>query len=270
MKKLFGEIKSFFRKIKSGVEKVFSKPAEFLRQGRIGGMVMCVLLPTLFLLQLVGDWSDTVIPLPLIKLLIPGVLFLAAEVFGLAVKLIFGCKNRSRCYFLLAWLAVAFCSFFAAQLNGVPAGLLISFLLALSFDLLGRCVVGFFKTRRFKQVFGYVTLTAAAAVIVLFAVVLRLDTFGQSRIEAYLAVEEQNDFQEVAGFAQYLENGAYKVSALDYGQGDSADIVTESVDISDLAKREGLGGNCQPQHRDRIPCRRPFLRQPFLPDGGYA
>lgn len=270
MKKLFGKIKSFFRKIKSGVEKVLSKPTEFLRQGRIGGMVMCVLLPTLFLLQLVGDWSDTVIPLPLIKLLIPGVLFLAAEVFGLAVKLIFGCKNRSRCYFLLAWLAVAFCSFFAAQLNGVPAGLLISFLLALSFDLLGRCVVGFFKTRRFKQVFGYVTLTAAAAVIVLFAVVLRLDTFGQSRIEAYLAVEEQNDFQEVAGFAQYLENGAYKVSVLDYGQDDSFDIVTESVDISDLAKREGLGGNCQPQHRDRIPCRRPFLRQPFLPDGGYA
>ena len=250
MKKLFGKIKSFICKIKGAIQKVTEKPADFLRKGRIGGMVMCVLLPTLLLYDFLTTLGEFLVPLPVSILLIPCAVFLAAELFALVIKWIFGSRNRPRCYFLLSWVIIAFGFLMASQFSNAMASFVLSFLVALSADLLGRSVFGFIKTRRFKQVFGYVVLPVCTAVLVLFVVFLGLDNFGQNRIEQYLAIEDQSGFEEKPGFAQYLENGTHKVSVLDYGQDDSFAIVTESVDISDIAQREGLGGKIKDRYFD--------------------
>lgn len=242
MKKIFSKIAAFANKIMCRIKKAIKEPAEFLETGKTGGMLMCALLTTQFLYGCIFNMLNCIVPGPIVILILFFIVILLAELATFLFKLIFGGGKRSRSYFLFAWLVLAAAFLIGTQLYHITSGVILSFFVVLSVDLFGRCVFGFIKTRRFRQIFGYVALVFSAAGIVLFAVFFHSDHYGEDRIEKYLAMNVNDNVEEIPGFPQYLENGAYEVSVLDYGQDDSFDIVTECVDISKIAEREGAVG----------------------------
>ena len=189
MKKVLGKITSFTNKVIWRMEKVTKEPAEFLGDGKTGGMVMCTLLTTLFLYGCIFRPVSCLIPAPIIGIILFVMLVLLTELTAILFKLIFGGGNRSRFYFSAAWLGLAVAFLIGTQLHNIPSGIIISFLVALSVDIFGRCVFGFIKTRKFKQVFGYIALVTSTMLIILFALFFCLDSFGDNRIEKYLAIE---------------------------------------------------------------------------------
>ena len=267
MKKVLGKITSFTNKVIWRMEKVTKEPAEFLGDGKTGGMVMCTLLTTLFLYGCIFRPVSCLIPAPIIGIILFVMLVLLTELTAILFKLIFGGGNRSRFYFSAAWLGLAVAFLIGTQLHNIPSGIIISFLVALSVDIFGRCVFGFIKTRKFKQVFGYIALVTSTMLIILFALFFCLDSFGDNRIEKYLAIESENSGEEIPGFSQYLSNGEYKVSVIDYGQDDTFDIVTECVDISPIAEREGLFGKVYDLYFDHSLENAPVTGRIWYPEG---
>lgn len=245
MKKIFDKIKSFTNKILCRLKKITKEPAEFLGQGKAGGMAMCALLTAQFLYGCIFSPVSCLIPAPVIVLLLFGMVILLVELMAFIFKLTLGGGKRSRFYYLLAWLGLATAFLIGTQLHNVLSGIISSFLVAISVDIFGRCVFGFIKTRKWKQIFGYVALLTSTTLMVLFALFFHLDNFGEDCIGKYLAIVSESNGEEDPGFSQYLANGAYNVSVIDYGQDDTFDIITECVDISKIAERDGLLGTVQ-------------------------
>ncbi len=267
MKKIFDKIKSFTNKIVYWIKKVTKEPAEFLGQGKAGGMVMCALLTAQFLYGCIFSSVSCLIPAPVIVLLLFGMVILLAELMAFIFKLILGGGKRPRFYFLLAWIGLATAFFIGTQLHNILSGIIISFLVALSVDVFGRCVFSFIKTRKFKQIFGYIALITSTTLMVLFALFFHLDNFGEDRIEKYLAINLESNGEEIPGFSQYLANGEYKVSVIDYGQDDTFDIVTECVDISKIAERKGLFGKVHDLYFDNSLKNVPVAGRIWYPKG---
>lgn len=267
MKKIFDKIKSFANNIRCRIKAITKEPAEFLGQGKAGGMVMCALLTAQFLYGCIFSSVSCLIPAPVIVLLLFGTVILMAELMTLIFKLILGGGKRSRLYFLLAWSGLATAFFIGTQLHNVLSGLIISFLVALSVDVFGRCIFGFIKTRKWKQKFGYITLLISTALIVLFAMFFHLDSFGESRIEKYLAIVSENNCEEIPEFSQYLVNGEHEVSVIDYGQDDTFDIVTECADISKIVEREGILGKVHDLYFDNSLDNVPITGRIWYPEG---
>lgn len=267
MKKIFDKIKSFMHKTVCRIKKVTKEPTEFLGQGEAGGMAMCALLTAQFLYGCIFSTAGCLLPAPIIVLLLFGMVILLAELAALIFKLIFGGGKRFRFYYLLAWLTLTAAFLIGTQLHNVLSGIIISFLVALSVDIFGRCVFGFIKTRKFKQVFGYIALITSTTLIVLFAIFFHLDNFGENRIEKYLAIKPESNSEEIPGFSQYLANGEYKVSVIDYGQDDTFDIVTECVDISKIAEREGFVGKVHDLYFDNSLENVPVAGRMWYPEG---
>lgn len=267
MKKIFDKIKSFANNIRCRIKAITKEPAEFLGQGKAGGMVMCALLTAQFLYGCIFSSVSCLIPAPVIVLLLFGTVILMAELMTLIFKLILGGGKRSRLYFLLAWSGLATAFFIGTQLHNVLSGLIISFLVALSVDVFGRCIFGFIKTRKWKQKFGYITLLISTALIVLFAMFFHLDSFGESRIEKCLAIVSENNCEEIPEFSQYLVNGEHEVSVIDYGQDDTFDIVTECADISKIVEREGILGKVHDLYFDNSLDNVPITGRIWYPEG---
>lgn len=261
------KIKSFISKITCRLKEVTKEPLEFLGYGEKGGFLLCVLLAAQFLYGCIFSPISCFIPAPIILFLLFGILILLVELTILIYKLIFGGGKRSRFYFLFAWIALAAAFLIGTQLHNVPSGVIISFLVALAADIFGRCIFGFMKTRKWKQVFGYITLILSAVVLVLFGLFFHLDCYGENRVEKYLAIHPENKGEEIFGFSQYLENGSYAVSVIDYGQDDTFDIVTECVDISKIAEREGLFGKVHDLYFDNSLKEAPVAGRIWYPVG---
>lgn len=267
MKKIFDKIKSFANNIRCRIKAITKEPAEFLGQGKAGGIVMCALLTAQFLYGCIFSTVSCLIPAPVIVLLLFGAVILMAELMTLIFKLILGGGKRSRLYFLFAWLGLATAFLIGTQLHNVLSGLIISFLVALSVDVFGRCVYGFIKTHKWKQKFGYITLLISTALIVLFALFFHLDSFGESRIEKYLPIVSENNCEEIPEFSQYLVNGEHEVSVIDYGQDDTFDIVTECVDVSKIVEREGIFGKVHDLYFDNSLDNVPVTGRIWYPEG---
>lgn len=267
MKKIFDKIKSFSNNVRCRIKKVTKEPAEFLGQGKAGGRVMCALLTAQFLYGCIFSTVTCLIPAPVIVLLLFVAVTLMAELMTLVFKWMLGAGNRSRVYFLLAWLGLATAFLIGTQLHNVLSGLIISFLVALSVDMFGRCVLGFIKTRKRKQKFGYITLLISTAVIVVFALFFHLDSFGERRIEKYLAIMSENNGEEISGFSQYLVNGEYEVSVIDYGQEDTFDIVMECTDLSKIVEREGIFGKVHDSYFENNLDNVPLTGRIWYPEG---
>ncbi len=242
MKKLYNKWKYFICKIVDWIKKVTKGPADFLEQGKAGGMIMCALLTAQFLYGLLFYQENTSVPGPVFVALLFGVVVLAAELTALVLKLVIGGSKRPKIYSLLASACLATVALVGSLLQNAALSIVISLLIVLSVDVFGRCIFGFVRTRRFKQVFGYVALSISAGAIVLFGLFFRLDSFGEDRIEKYLAIDSAADVREVPGFSRYLDNGEYKVSVMDYGQDDTLAVVTECVDLSKIVDSEGIFG----------------------------
>ena len=267
MKKIFDNIKSFINKIRCWLKRVTKEPAEFLEQGKAGGMILCALLTAQFLYGCLCYPASCLLPVPIIVLLLFAMVILLVELMAFVFKLMFGGGKRSRFYYLLACLGLTVAFLIGTQMHNVLSGIIISFLVALSVDIFGRCVWGFIKTRKWKQIFGYVALLASTTVIVLFALFFRLDHFGEDRIEKYLTIVSESNGEEKPGFSQYLANGAYKVSVMDYGQDNTFDIVTECVDISKIAERSGPVGMVQDLYFENSLENAPVAGRIWYPEG---
>lgn len=267
MKKIFDKIKSLANNIRCRIKAIIKEPAEFLGQGKAGGMVMCALLTAQFLYGCIFSTVSCLIPAQVIVLLLFGMVILIVELMTLIFKMILGGGKRSRLYFLFAWLGIATAFVIGTQFHNVLSGLIISFLVALSVDMFGRCVFGFIKTRKWKQKFGYITLFISTALIVLFALFFHLDSFGESRIEKYLPIVSENNYEEIPEFSQYLVNGEHEVASIDYGQDDTFDIVTECADISKTVEREGILGKVHDLYFDNSLDNVPVTGRIWYPEG---
>ncbi|MBO4678832.1 MAG: hypothetical protein J5626_04105 [Lachnospiraceae bacterium] len=231
-------MKKFFGKIWGGIKKPFafikrkSEPArEFMKEGRPGGMIAEMLAATLMCGWLPGSYVYHKIPWGLSAVIMAALLVLAAEVINLALKVLFGAGKRCKSYFVVATFGVTFMNLVGNQLSDVGPAVLMSFLLVLSADIIGRCLWAFKKTHRGKQVFAYVGLGLSVGYVAFYLFFFYSDSFGKSRIDFYNAIDS-NRAAQVSEFDAYLQNGPYKVARLTYGPEAPKDLLTETLDFT--------------------------------------
>lgn len=221
------------------IKSKFKPYAEFLRTGRIGGIILMILLSAQF------DIAKTMFDLPFLK---PVTMILSAifivlfvEILRLIVRLLFGGSSRSKTYFLIVWVFVCMANFLGVQMKIVFSPLIMSFLLVLAADIFGRCLAAFIKQHKFRQIFGYVAFIISLVIMVLYGIFFCTDNFGESRISYYLNIIPTVSNESVSGFDEYLSDGTYEVMELSYGNSDDSDIKTNPIDISKLATLENRG-----------------------------
>ena len=208
---------------------------EFLKKGRAGGMAALALLSTRFIYWIVKGYLPfpAVLSAPLSLILV----LIASELLCLVLKILFGGARRDKSYFFVAVSCVCANNLIGTQGNHIPAALLMSMALALACDLTGRCLWGFIKSRRIKQVFAYAVMTLSVAYLGLYAYFFRNDCFGESRVDFYSTITAPEGSYaartvSAAGFDDYLKNGSLEVNSLTYGPDESEDIVTQTYDMS--------------------------------------
>ena len=238
MKKIISTISRPFKFLKKKLE----NPVNFIKEGKNGGMILCALLAMQFLYA--SLFIDLRIKVPAFLLLLLALIIFCAvtELVGLLLKLVLGGTKRNRLYLINSSIVLLLINLLANQLHTVFPAIILCFSVAFSIYLFGSCIWAFIKTKRFKQVFGYVISAVSLIVIILFAIFFKKDDFGESRIRFYLDAVTRGECDAVDGFSQYLENGDYVVRSFEYGPEEEADIVTELVDISYFASRSGLNG----------------------------
>lgn len=239
---------NIFKKIWRGIKKPFglikrkTAPArEFMGKGRFLAMILETVLAAQFWASTLEEVMLKKVPYVLCLLIMAALWALVAEALNLVIKLILGGGKRCKSYFLISCSAVCAINVVANQLEQLPGALIMSFLLALSVDLLGRIIWGFIKTRRFKQVTAYIALVLCVAYASIFCFFYRTDSFGDSRVDFYNSIEGDS-ISAVAGFSDYLKNGSYKVSTLSYGPDDTDDIKTATVDLTVFEQTEKADG----------------------------
>ena len=242
-----GKLKRLLSKPVEYIKRKTEAPGEFMKAGRAGGMAALALLSTRFIFWIVEGYlpfpEAVNIPLSLILII------LASELLCLALKIVFGGARRDKSYFFVAVSCVCATNLIGTQGNDIPAALVMSLALAFSCDLAGRCILGFIKSRRFKQVFAYVVLALSVAYLGFYVYFFRSDSFGESRVDFYRTItapEGSYTAQAVSvkGFDDYLKNGSFEVDTLTYGPDESEDIVTQTYDMSgydSVLNRNALG-----------------------------
>ena len=242
MKKLFSKIGSFFKKTGEWIKKVTKGPSELLTAGRPLAIVTLTLLASFFTYNLLTYEFNKIIFKPIVMLATLILVVAGAELLLLVLKFLLAKVKRSKIYFFIAWVMIAMSMIFAGQGNSIPVPVIVSFAVTLVFDLLARVIWGFYKTLKFKQVFGYVCALVSFVGIVAFVILLTNDDFGTDTVEKYVAQGEA-DFEaakEIAGFEDYKSEGKYAVMTFDYGPDEDEDIVTQTVDMSPYAERDGI------------------------------
>jgi len=240
-KRFINRIKRPFRFLK----KVTEQPREFMRAGRNGGVIAEAILGTQFLWWLTDAYTLERFP-KIITLIISAVVFVIfSELLAILLKLILGGVKRCRVYFYFAFFTIALSNFNGTLFGNVISGLLMSFLLALSVNIIGRIIWAFVKTKRFSQSFAYIAGALSIIYLALFALFFHNDSFGKSRISFYNNIRDKAVTEKTPAaedFDRYLQDGEYTVGSLTYGPESDADIVTETKDYSifDSVKDRGF------------------------------
>ena len=239
MKKMFfSKIREKLRELADVVKSKAKPYAEFLASGRLGGIIAMILLFSQFDII----YALFVLPSkPVTMIMSAAFAIVFAEILRLLVKLLFGGGSRSKIYFLITCTIVCIFNFIAVQIHVILSPLIMSFLLVLAVDVLGRCVAAFIRQRKLRQIFGYTAAGVSLAAMVLYGVFFRTDNFGESRISFYLNAAPAVSADAVSGFDGYLADGAFEVTELSYGNSDDSDIKTNTIDISKLATLEDRG-----------------------------
>lgn len=266
MKKIVQKIKTITGKLFQWAKKVTAPPAQFLRKGRPGGMLLCALLATQFVYDIIMYRCSSIMPAFMAFILSFLLVVIVTELAALLFKMLFGKVKRARVYHLLAVIDLIVVDFIGTQLEGAASGILISIITVAAVDVLGRCIWSIAIGKNYKQKFGYAALTLSLGIVVLFGLFFHMDNFGEDRIQKYLALSEGNGEEnagatadnenagsaadgenagsaadnENAGFAAYMENGNEKTAVIDYGSDSASGIVTDDIDISDLVDGEGF------------------------------
>ena len=237
MKKHFlTDLKEKVRKPFDALSTKLSPWAEFLGEGRPGGIIAMLLLS--FQFDIMKAMFGLPFPKPLTMLLSAILTIILAEILLLVVRLVFGGGTRPRIYFFVTWALVCTANLFGVQMYIVLVPLIMSLVFVLAVDIFGRCIAAFIRQRRFRQIFGYTAGGISLAVIILYGLFFRTDNFGKSRVTFYLNATPAVSAEAVPGFDSYLENGTYEVTELSYGNAADSDIKTGTIDISELATLE--------------------------------
>lgn len=244
--------------------------ARFLDEGKWGGILLCGLLATQFIYGVLFQSVTCILP---VSIAFPACLILVAggtEIVLFLLKIILGVKNRGRIYFFLAFATVGISAAAATQFENPLPGFILGFVVSLSVDLFGRCVFSICIKRNYRVKSGYILGFLSLCVIILFGLFFHLDRFGEMETDRYFAmnpVNERNESDRKEAFLAYMENGAYQVKTLDYGQGTDADIQTTTVDLSAFAKREGLTGVLTNLYFDYSLKEAPIAGRVWYPEG---
>lgn len=242
------KVKFFLGKVWRGIKKPFgfikrkTEPArEFMKTGRACGMIAELFLAVAFMFWIFDGMTNNKLPWPVMFLVTTIILLLSIGLLNLLLKILFGAGKRSKLYFFGALFSVCANNLIGNMFHAIILAILMSFLLTLSVDVLGRCIWAFIKSRKFKQVFAYVVAVLSIAYIGYYISFFFNDNFGKSRVDFYSQIPVENSAQ-VSGFDSYLENGQYKVLSLTYGPGSSDDIVTETLDYTVFDSVRDRGG----------------------------
>jgi|GEM_PF-31167 hypothetical protein len=229
-------------KLKAFVKRKTAPAREFMREGRVGGMIAEMSLAALLNGWILSSMFFHKLPGFLCCLIAAIVLVLSAELLSLGLRLLFGAGKRCRTYFMTALFMIVFDNVVGTQANAIPATGIMSFLLVLAVNVTGRCAWAFVKSRRFKQVFAYAAVALSVIYMGFYAFFLTYERFGKSRIDFYNQISVPVT-EQVKGFDAYLENGPHEVAFLAYGPEDSNDIVTNTLDFTvydSVKERKGL------------------------------
>ena len=207
-----------------------TKPArEFFAKGQLGSIVFEVLLASQFLTTLVWEFALYKIPLIACFAISAAVVVLVSEVLSLIIKLLFAGGKRCRGYFAVCFFCLSFYNLLAVELDLILEPIIMSYLLTLAADILGRFIVAIIRTKRFKQVIGYILLALSLIYIGLYGYFYHVDRFGRSRVDFYNNIPT-SDCVQVSGFDRYLTERAFEVESLSYGP--DGDIMTNSTDLN--------------------------------------
>lgn len=218
-------------KLKAFIKQKTAPALEFMRAGIPGGMIAVTLLATLMNAEFIRDYTYDKIPWIAACFVTSFVFVNIAELINLALKFVFGAGKRCKSYFFLAVFFVVFDNAVGTQANSIPAFAVMSYLLVLAVQTVGRCIWAFAAKRRFKQVFAYVVTGLSLIYLGLYGYFLLKDNFGEDRVTFYNQIPV-TAAEQVMGFDAYLENGPYEVAELSYGPEDTNDIVTETLDFT--------------------------------------
>ena len=232
------KVKSFFAKFWGGIKKPFgfikkkTEPArEFLKAGRAGGMIAELILAVAFMFWIFDGMTNNKLPWPVMIFITTIVLLLTIGLLNLILKILFGAGKRCKLYFFGAFFSVCANNLIGNMFHAIFLAILMSFLLTLAVDVVGRCVWAFIKVHRFKQIFAYVVTVLSVVYIGYYIFFFTNDNFGKDRVDFYNQIPVETS-EQVLSFDTYLENGKYNVVSLTYGPDSFDDIVTETLDYT--------------------------------------
>ena len=242
------KVKSFFVKFWGGIKKPFgfikrkTEPArEFLKAGRAGGMIAEFILAVAFMFWIFDGMTNNKLPWPVMIFITTIVLLLTVGLLNLILKILFGAGKRCKLYFFGAFFSVCANNLIGNMFHAIFLAILMSFLLTLAVDVVGRCVWAFIKVHRFKQIFAYVVTVLSVVYIGYYIFFFTNDNFGEDRVDFYNQIPVETSGQ-VLSFDTYLENGKYNVVSLTYGPDSFDDIVTETLDYTVFDSVRDRGG----------------------------
>ena len=269
LKKLGSKFGNIVKKPFGFIKRKTEKPREFMTKGRTGGMILTYLLAVQFFCWIVDGFALKKLSPVLVILITAAIVFLFSEVINLAIRVLFGGKKRSKGYFVTALAIVGTNNYIGNQGEASSAVFLMTLALVLSADVLGRCIWGFVKEHRFKQVYGYVAVVLTIAYMIFYGVFFRNDCWGVSRVDFYNAIAADTQAAPVPGFDDYLKDGEFSVRTLTYGPEEDSDIVTETEDFAnyDSIDDRGFSEKITEFFSDYDFAQTPVKGQIWYPDG---
>lgn len=134
----------------------FKTAADFLANGRMGGMLLEIILVSMFINGAVlGSLFRK--EFIVISFIIAALLcILLTEILLILLKVFLGHMSRSRIYFLVSWLILSADNIIATQGKCLVPSIMMCFFLTIAADLFGRVIWGFVKTRNWKYIPGYI------------------------------------------------------------------------------------------------------------------
>lgn len=226
-------------------KKYLSDYTKFFEVGKIGSIVLCGLLTAQFLFGMLPQSIPDIFSAPLVFWCLIMVSIFGTEIVYFLIRIILGNIYRERIYFLVAVAVVSACAIFSTQMMHPVAGVVIGFLVTFFVSLFGCLVFRICVKKYTKGIIGYLLMGLGFLGIVLFGFFFHRSGFGEKEYITYYSMgmhkedkQEADTADVVPGFADYMENGPYKVKNIDYGQ--NGFVKTKTTDLSQFAKRDGI------------------------------
>lgn len=227
----------------------FRKKAKEYLQGTLGegrkGMYFTTTILSAWLASGLLKSYFPIIPMVCCFLIAAVLVTLFAQLGYLLVRLVFGAKRRSQCYWFVTFALLVVAAMIAAQGTHIGVNLLQAFLFSVGADLLGRSLWSLLVNRK-RSIIGILTLALTAMEFGAYAFFLHQEGFGTSPVYTYLDMKENTALEGKSGidlekFKASVAGGTYEVETFLYGLSEDADVLSESFNLTSFAERDGIG-----------------------------